>query len=98
MQYYRCRYNEMPRRQLQVLPTEDTHSEKIKKSTISQYFATMSCAVCGQQTRDGLCDACSKNPQHSLVVLYTKVNNWERTYDEVSLVSAYSTYTSLCSR
>ncbi|GLV38027.1 DNA polymerase zeta subunit 1 [Carabus blaptoides fortunei] len=77
-------YNEMPRRQLQQLPTED--SSNVKKSTISQYFATTSCAVCGQQSRDGLCETCSKDPQQSVVVLYMKINNWERSYDEVSLI------------
>lgn len=76
----------MPRKQLSTLPT-DIHFEKSKKSTISQYFATINCAVCGLQTSDGLCDKCCQNPQKTLVALNEKIWRWERNFAEVNKVN-----------
>lgn len=50
-----------------------------KKSTISQYFATNSCAAdCGTQTRMGVCDECCKQPCRTATVLSVKMANLDR--------------------
>lgn len=81
-------FSEMPRKQIQYLPSEQDISKE-KKSTISQYFATMNCAVCGNQTREGLCEACLETPQQTIVVLHQKITTWERNYIETKQVIIY---------
>lgn len=50
-----------------------------KKSTISQYFSTTSCATdCGEQTQNGICANCQRQPRKSAVILSLKVNHLER--------------------
>lgn len=66
----------MPRKQTHYLPTSSP--TKQKKSTISQYFSTTSCACCEEQTQNGLCNNCIVKPQESMVILHDKVKNWEQ--------------------
>lgn len=77
----------MPRKQIQALPTEFELMNNNKKSTISQYFSTMSCAVCGNQTHKGLCDVCLTKPQSTVVALNYKMLMWERHQAEINQVS-----------
>ncbi|XP_059610831.1 DNA polymerase zeta catalytic subunit [Phlebotomus argentipes] len=53
-----------------------------KKSTISQYFATRSCAAgCGNQTSDGICVNCVRiHPQKTLLTIYNRISTLERKY------------------
>lgn len=66
-----------------------------KKSTISQYFSTTSCpSDCGAQTQSGtLCVDCLASPQHSAVLLSTKIGRLERKRSQLQRVCA-----SCCSR
>lgn len=73
----------MPRKQFQYLPV----SSPMKKSTISQFFLTTCCAVCGQQSQNGMCTSCVEQPQVSTVILHEKVRIWEQHYVEINLVS-----------
>lgn len=58
-----------------------------KKSTISQYFATNSCAAdCGAQTRTGLCDGCSKVPWRTITVLSMKIAKLDRKLGRVQQI------------
>nr|CAD7400920.1 unnamed protein product [Timema cristinae] len=77
-------YATMPRKFLNPLPWTVPTGQK--KSTISQYFATMSCAVCGSQTHSGLCGTCQTAPQAVAVVLNEKLRAWERAHTNINKV------------
>uniref|UniRef100_A0A1B0DQ16 DNA polymerase n=1 Tax=Phlebotomus papatasi TaxID=29031 RepID=A0A1B0DQ16_PHLPP len=52
-----------------------------KKSTISQYFATRSCAAgCGNQTNHGICESCRNQPQKTLLTIFNRTSTLERKY------------------
>jgi DNA polymerase zeta len=78
-------FNQMPRKQFQYL----RNSSPVKRSTISQYFASNSCAVCGEHTQKYLCEKCAKRPQSTVVMLHEKVRLWEQSFRSTSLVSAW---------
>lgn len=73
----------MPRKHVSYLPVISPN----KKSTISQYFVTISCAICGDQTKDGICEICSNDSQNSTLILQNKVMIWEKNYYQTKLVS-----------
>lgn len=87
---YVSRYADMPRKFVTNLPT--TVSCGLKKSTISQYFATMSCVVCSQLTADGICVTCQQQPQKVAIVLGDKIRLWERTYTNIKKVCSADLY------
>lgn len=76
-------FAELPRKQ-QFIPmlikSGDSLGDK-KKSTISQYFSTTSCAAdCGQQCRNeaGICENCRSQPQKTVALLSEKIFQLER--------------------
>lgn len=73
----------MPRKQYQYLPK----SSPTKKATISQFFMTTSCAVCGQQSQNGVCDNCISQSQTAVSIMFEKVRVWEQHSNEINLVS-----------
>lgn len=73
----------MPRKQFQYLPI----ASPTKKTTISQFFQTTSCAVCGQQSHNGICEFCVGQPQTSIAVMFEKLRVWEQRLAEINLVS-----------
>nr|XP_022909992.1 DNA polymerase zeta catalytic subunit [Onthophagus taurus] len=74
-------FNEMPRKQHQYLPTSTSPGKnKPKKNTITQFFSTLDCAICGALTQDGLCEKCKCNPQQSGLLLHEKVRLWEQHF------------------
>ncbi|XP_017786334.1 PREDICTED: DNA polymerase zeta catalytic subunit [Nicrophorus vespilloides] len=89
-------FNEMPRKQMQSLPVSSP--SKGPKTTISQYFATTSCACCTQQTKDGVCCKCWQNPQKVAMILQEKLRIWERNYYETKKIcqSCCNRSTDLC--
>lgn len=59
-----------------------------KKSTISQYFATRSCAAgCGNQTNHGICESCRNQPQKTLLTIFNRTSTLERKYCGVMKVN-----------
>ncbi|XP_037034601.1 DNA polymerase zeta catalytic subunit isoform X2 [Bradysia coprophila] len=53
-----------------------------KKSTISQYFSTTSCVIdCGEQTQNGICANCQRQPHKSAVILSLKATHLERKFN-----------------
>jgi hypothetical protein len=64
----------------------------LKKSTISQYFATMNCAMCNQLTNCGVCLSCQQKPEQVAVVLTNKIRTWERTYSNITKVCSAELY------
>ncbi|XP_063242557.1 uncharacterized protein LOC134542336 isoform X2 [Bacillus rossius redtenbacheri] len=77
-------YAGMPRRAAPSLPLAGPRPTKC--STISQYFATVNCAVCDQPTHGGLCPACLELPHKVAAVLGDKVRSWERAYSNITQV------------
>lgn len=71
-------FNEMPRKQYKYLPTSSPN--KGKKSTISQYFTSINCATCDQQTKDGVCPSCLSQPQRTSFILHEKIRTLEQSY------------------
>lgn len=70
-------FTSMPRRQAPSLPS--ALPSGVKKATISQYFATVSCAVCHDQScTSGVCDRCRERPQTVAVSLAAQLHGWER--------------------
>lgn len=72
----------MPRKQFQYLPK----TSPTKKSTISQFFMTTSCTVCGQQSQNGICNNCIVQPQTSVTIMHEKIRVWEQRSTEINLV------------
>ena len=57
------------------------------KNTISQHFATMNCAACGQLTTAGICLSCQREHQRTSVVLTNKIQSLERAHVNITKVS-----------
>lgn len=76
----------MPRKQLQYLST----TSPSKKSTISQYFSSTSCAACSEQNQTSLCQKCENTPQKSVFVLMEKMVRWEQAFHTTNTVSRIS--------
>ncbi|RZB70336.1 DNA polymerase zeta catalytic subunit [Asbolus verrucosus] len=75
-------FNQMPRKHLQYLPNFSPG----KKNTISQYFSSNICAVCGEQTQNSLCNECVNQQQNTSVILHEKIRLWEKSYCNVNLI------------
>ncbi|XP_064212236.1 DNA polymerase zeta catalytic subunit isoform X2 [Tribolium castaneum] len=75
-------FNQMPRKQFQYL----RNASPVKKSTISQYFVSNSCASCGEQTQNDLCEKCRERTQSTAVVLHEKVRIWEQSYYNINMI------------
>ncbi|CAH2007335.1 unnamed protein product [Acanthoscelides obtectus] len=76
-------FRNMPRKQTQYLLNSVSPG---KKSTISQYFSTTSCVVCGEQTQTAICEKCTKKPQLTMVTLMEKMRHWEQYHQNVDLI------------
>ena len=74
-------YTELPR----YVPRHHVTTGK-QKTSISRFFTTLHCPVCEQLTQQGLCRSCRENPQKAVVILATRVGNWERKYSQISEV------------
>lgn len=79
------RFADLPRtyQSLTMTSTASTIITKnnAKKSTISQYFSTTSCVIdCGEQTQNGICANCQRQPHKSAVILSLKVTHLERKF------------------
>ncbi|KAG5883184.1 hypothetical protein JTB14_018200 [Gonioctena quinquepunctata] len=76
-------FNQMPRKVTQYLSSSVSPK---KKSTISQYFSTTTCASCGDQTQLGICQNCCNSPQTTVITLMEKMRTWQRNYQYLNLV------------
>ncbi|XP_074033298.1 DNA polymerase zeta catalytic subunit isoform X2 [Leptinotarsa decemlineata] len=76
-------FNQMPRKVTQYLSSSVSPK---KKSTISQYFSTYTCACCGEQTQMGICQNCCCNPQKTVITLMEKMRLWENNFVNMNLV------------
>lgn len=63
---------------------------KNKKSTICQFFNTVVCAACGQQTNHELCTQCLQYPDQTIVILLEKIRWLQKTYNQINSVCSIS--------
>ena len=56
------------------------------QGTISQYFGTLNCPVCGEMTQQIICANCRKDPQKICVVLGANMQKSERIHSQFSQV------------
>lgn len=73
------------RRRINYNPGGVMESE-VQKSTISQYFGTVDCAVCGQASNTGICTECLTIPNRTVVILHEKIRQIERSCCNVTTV------------
>ncbi|XP_015597697.1 DNA polymerase zeta catalytic subunit isoform X2 [Cephus cinctus] len=71
-------FNEMPHHQIVARYTIESGDKQ--KTTISQYFGTAACAVCGQFSKNKICHDCAVYPERVLVILQEKLRQLERGY------------------
>lgn len=57
------------------------------KSTIRQFFASVMCITCGEQTNKEICAECLSQPNRTILVLLDKIRQLERTYQQITNVS-----------
>lgn len=57
-----------------------------QKLTIKQFFGTIVCAVCGDQTQKDICTNCIEKPYQAITILHEKIRWLERTYDELNTI------------
>lgn len=81
-------YTNLPRKLFVYLPSVLT--ERKKKSTISQYFASVNCVCCNEitQNKKGVCDRCLNQPQLLATCLYYKIQAWQRCQNQVDKICA----------
>ncbi|XP_012150991.1 DNA polymerase zeta catalytic subunit isoform X2 [Megachile rotundata] len=57
-----------------------------QKLTIKQFFGTIVCAVCGDQTQKDICTNCIEKPYQAVTILHEKIRWLERTYHELNTI------------
>ncbi|XP_048270033.1 DNA polymerase zeta catalytic subunit isoform X6 [Bombus terrestris] len=57
-----------------------------QKLTIRQFFSTVICAVCENQTQKDICMNCMSKPSQTITILYEKLRWLERTYHELNMI------------
>lgn len=57
------------------------------KSTIRQFFNSVACVTCGEQTNKEVCAECVSQPSRAVLVLLEKICQLERTHQQVANVS-----------
>ncbi|XP_076372348.1 DNA polymerase zeta catalytic subunit isoform X2 [Tachypleus tridentatus] len=77
-------YSEMPRTSKTVLSSE--FHPRHRKGTLSQYFTTLACPVCEDETTQGLCVKCRNNAQSSVFILNDKIRKMERAVSHLEMI------------
>lgn len=57
-----------------------------QKSTIRQFFSTVVCPTCGEQTKTNICPSCLRQPHQTVIILHEKIRWLERTYHELNTI------------
>lgn len=60
-----------------------------QKLTIRQFFNTVVCVTCGNQTQKDICMNCIAKPSQTITILYEKLRWLERTHHELTMVCVY---------
>lgn len=82
---YFCRYKEMSHR------SNFENIVRVKgnnpKSTIRQFFSSVACVVCEEQTTKEVCPECLLQPSRTILVLLDKIKQLERNHQQIAAVS-----------
>ncbi|XP_017877316.1 DNA polymerase zeta catalytic subunit [Ceratina calcarata] len=57
-----------------------------QKLTIRQFFSTVVCAVCGDQTQKDICNNCVAKPSQTITILQEKMRWLKRTHQELTMI------------
>ncbi|XP_017759644.1 PREDICTED: DNA polymerase zeta catalytic subunit [Eufriesea mexicana] len=57
-----------------------------QKQTIRQFFSTVVCAACGNQTQRDICINCVAKPSQTVTILHEKLRWLERTHHELTMM------------
>ncbi|KOC60944.1 DNA polymerase zeta catalytic subunit [Habropoda laboriosa] len=57
-----------------------------QKLTIPQFFSTVICAACADQTQKDICTNCIAKPNQTITILYEKIRWLERTHHELVMI------------
>jgi len=60
--------------------------EDNSKSTIRQFFSSMTCITCGEQTNKEVCPDCFSQPNRTILVLLQKIRQLERNQQQITAV------------
>lgn len=63
-----------------------------QKLTIRQFFSTVMCIACSNQTQKDICTNCMENPSQTLTILHEKIRWLERTHHELTAVNVQVLY------
>ncbi|XP_070524016.1 DNA polymerase zeta catalytic subunit isoform X2 [Cardiocondyla obscurior] len=56
------------------------------KSTIRQFFSSVACITCGEQTNKEICSDCVMQPSRTVIILLEKIKQLERNYQHITAV------------
>lgn len=62
------------------LPAPSSEEFETEKATISGYYRSWSCALCGNETLQPVCEHCNKFEQHKIFSLWSVLNRHESAY------------------
>lgn len=57
------------------------------KSTIRQFFSSMACITCGEQTNKEICPDCLLQSSRTILILLEKIKQLERNHQQIITVS-----------
>ncbi|KZC10783.1 DNA polymerase zeta catalytic subunit, partial [Dufourea novaeangliae] len=57
-----------------------------QKQTIRQFFSTVVCAACGDQTQKDICTNCVSNPSQTVTILHEKMRWLERSHSKLTTI------------
>ncbi|XP_020282558.1 DNA polymerase zeta catalytic subunit isoform X2 [Pseudomyrmex gracilis] len=77
-------YKEMPHRS--NFDTMVHIGENNPKSTIRQFFSSVSCLTCGEQASKEICSDCLSQSTRTILVLLEKIKQFETTYQQIASI------------
>lgn len=60
--------------------------EDNSKSTIRQFFSSITCITCGEQTNKEVCPECLSQPSRTILTLLQKIGQLERNQQQITAV------------
>ncbi|KAL6255967.1 hypothetical protein P5V15_013204 [Pogonomyrmex californicus] len=56
------------------------------KSTIRQFFSSVACITCGEQTSKEICPECLSQPSRTVLILLEKIKQLERNHQQITII------------
>lgn len=60
--------------------------EDNSKSTIRQFFSSITCITCGEQTNKEVCPDCLSQPSRTILILLQKIGQLEKNQQQITAV------------